>query len=834
MTRISLNVIVYNEEARLEECLADARPWVDEIVVVDQMSTDRTPEIAERLADVHVLDVHHGHAEPSRELAASRSAGDWLLILDADERMSDRLKAELRNLVEDTADGYWVRKVNYVGGIDTGTIHHYRLVRTSRVRFDPGPHGGAQALSDNVETLDWIGIVHEKTVEEQIYDDARYERIALEDVSPTSQKRNWLSHNLTLREQRAGRRRTDLERLLPTDAERVLVVGDVRIERAGIVTRADGVVDAAVVALPDDDPLGALRAIARQVRPGGVVVGTATAARNRRHLEASIAAVVGDEPGAVELARGGTTRRALLDTMSAAGLDARWTGLVRDGWLDPLALRPDGSGSIVESAEFLLRTVPAAVAEELTAEEIVFAATVRAEVADLSCSVVVASVAGAEPQRFADALAATSPETDHEIVVARDADGDTAAARWNAGARAASGDVVVFVTADATPRAGWLDALVGTHRSRPDAGATGSKVVAWDGTIWHAGLVLGPDRIPYRVYEGEPERAPHVNRPRLVPAVAGEGMAVTRDRFVEVGGFDETLAEDLTDADLCLRLRARGLPIAYAPAAVLASPRRAEPGTRDDFHRTAKEFTARWSALRVRSDGVVCSADGTDADVEWNRSWRLPRPTATAASAAEPGDLPAVAWTSHFLERGGYTEEAIAAMEALDDAGLRVVASPVALDGRASAMPAQQAARLADFLRRDLPEDFVHVAHIGANRFKRHPAAMRNVGRTMFETDRLPDDWRDQCNLMDEVWVPSDHNLRTFARAGVEVSKLHKIPETFDSALFQPDVEPLPVEDTKGFVFLSMFSWLPRKGWDVLLRAWCAEFDRHDDVTLVL
>ena len=96
LSSISLNVVVFNEEARLEECLSDARDHVDEIVVVDQMSTDGTPAIAQRLADVYVRDVHHGHAEPSRELATARSSGDWFLILDADERMSDLLKRELR------------------------------------------------------------------------------------------------------------------------------------------------------------------------------------------------------------------------------------------------------------------------------------------------------------------------------------------------------------------------------------------------------------------------------------------------------------------------------------------------------------------------------------------------------------------------------------------------------------------------------------------------------------------------------------------------------------------------------------------------------------------
>ena len=57
MNRIPLNVVVFNEESRLETRLLDARDHVDEIVVVDQMSTDGTSEIAQRLADVYVRDV---------------------------------------------------------------------------------------------------------------------------------------------------------------------------------------------------------------------------------------------------------------------------------------------------------------------------------------------------------------------------------------------------------------------------------------------------------------------------------------------------------------------------------------------------------------------------------------------------------------------------------------------------------------------------------------------------------------------------------------------------------------------------------------------------------
>jgi glycosyltransferase involved in cell wall biosynthesis/GT2 family glycosyltransferase/tetratricopeptide (TPR) repeat protein len=863
LTRISLNVVVFNEEARLEACLADARDHVDEIVVVDQMSTDGTSEIAQRLADVYVRDVHHGHAEPSRELAASRSSGDWILILDADEKMSDLLKAELPGLLERDADGYWIKKANSVDGSEVSTVQHFRLFRKNRVRFDPRPHGGATAVSENVARFSRTGIIHEKTAAEQIFDDARYERMALEDDAPTSAKRNWLSHNRTLRADRQRRRRSDLETLVPAGAARVLIVGDVPIELPGCaLVRMDGAdptatarqkaaswpdgdaFDAAILAPAGDDPLATVRSVARLVRPGGVIIGTTRAARNRRRIEEFVAGVLSDGARPDGRLTGASTRRELLDELLAADLDVRWMSLVRDGWLDPVALRPDGSGTVVESEDFLLRNVAAEAAEELTAEEIVFAAVRRRETHIPECSVILVALAGVDPHPFADALRETPAQHDYELIVVQSqpteppvadaksllvAEEASLAARWNAGARAAAGELLVFASAGAVPLPGWLDALVQAHLSRPDTGAAGSKIIAPDGTVEHSGLVLGPDRIPYRVYQGDAAAALHVNRPRIMPAVAAEGMVTARARFVEVGGFDESLGEDLTDADFCLRLRARGFPIIYSPAAALRSQLRSVSGTRGLFRRSAREFTARWSPTTFRSDEVVCRADGRDASSEWNRAWRLPRPAVPPV-----GDLPAIAWSSHFLEQGGYTEEALAAIEALDDAGLYVVANAFTWDRMGTPLPQRKAELLAALMERDLPDDFVHVAHIGANRFKRHPAALRNIGRTMFETDGLPDGWRDQCNAMDEVWVPSEFNLRTFANAGVARSKLYKVPETFDAELFDPGVAPLAVEGLDGFVFLSMFSWIGRKAWDVLLRAWFEEFRARDDVTLLL
>lgn len=112
--------------------------------------------------------------------------------------------------------------------------------------------------------------------------------------------------------------------------------------------------------------------------------------------------------------------------------------------------------------------------------------------------------------------------------------------------------------------------------------------------------------------------------------------------------------------------------------------------------------------------------------------------------------------------------------------------------------------------------------------------ARRNVGRTTFETDRIPDGWRERCNALDEVWVPSHFNLETFAGAGVEERKLRVLQEGIDTEHFRPGCEPLKIPGARKFNFLSVFDWQMRKGYDVLLRAFCSEFRPDEDVTLIL
>ncbi len=200
-----------------------------------------------------------------------------------------------------------------------------------------------------------------------------------------------------------------------------------------------------------------------------------------------------------------------------------------------------------------------------------------------------------------------------------------------------------------------------------------------------------------------------------------------------------------------------------------------------------------------------------------------------------PGLRPAVlVWSAPLLDPSGYADEARNLLLGLDRLGVAVRAAPIVWSQRTTELPRDDAASLARLRQTPLSPAYVHVQHIFPPHFRPDPAAVATVGRTMFETDRLPADWVAKCNEMDEVWVPSEFNLETFARSGVDRRKLHKVPGAIDARRFRGDVRPLALEGRRGFAFLSVFDWSLRKGWDALVRAYVEEFVANEDVCLYL
>ncbi|MCK5125463.1 MAG: glycosyltransferase family 2 protein [candidate division Zixibacteria bacterium] len=114
--RLSAILITKNEEANLERCLHSVE-WVDEIIVVDSDSIDRTIEIAKKFG-AKIFNPEWKGFGPAKQYALDQATGDWVLSIDADEEVSFTLKNEIIQLLEGEPElcGYEIpRKTQFLG-----------------------------------------------------------------------------------------------------------------------------------------------------------------------------------------------------------------------------------------------------------------------------------------------------------------------------------------------------------------------------------------------------------------------------------------------------------------------------------------------------------------------------------------------------------------------------------------------------------------------------------------------------------------------------------------------------------------------------------------------
>ena len=105
--KITLVINTKNEEKNIKECILSAKPIVDEIIVVDMVSSDKTVEIAEKLGAKVFKIKDYDYVEPARNFALSKATLEWTLTLDADERLTEELRRKIVRLIKDSShDGY--------------------------------------------------------------------------------------------------------------------------------------------------------------------------------------------------------------------------------------------------------------------------------------------------------------------------------------------------------------------------------------------------------------------------------------------------------------------------------------------------------------------------------------------------------------------------------------------------------------------------------------------------------------------------------------------------------------------------------------------------------
>lgn len=143
MQTISVAIAVYNEEDNLKDCLESIKDLAQEIVVVDGSSVDRTVEIAKEYGAQIKITTNKSNFHINKQKAVDLATKDWILQLDADERVTLELRKEIESKMGNQklgVNGYWIPRKNWFLGrflVKGGQYpdHTLRLYRRGKGRL---------------------------------------------------------------------------------------------------------------------------------------------------------------------------------------------------------------------------------------------------------------------------------------------------------------------------------------------------------------------------------------------------------------------------------------------------------------------------------------------------------------------------------------------------------------------------------------------------------------------------------------------------------------------------------------------------------------------------
>jgi glycosyltransferase involved in cell wall biosynthesis len=188
---ISVVVLTKNEEKNLQECLESIK-WCDEILVIDDNSTDKTTEIAKKFgAKVFTHSLDNNFAQ-QHNFALRWVQGQWVLFVDADERVTPALRAEISNLQlpNSNYDGFYLKRQDFFGGRalkhgETAKVRLLRLGRKGKGEWkrevhevweikgkvgelkNPLLHYPHQSLSDFIEHINFHSTLHAQALKKE-------------------------------------------------------------------------------------------------------------------------------------------------------------------------------------------------------------------------------------------------------------------------------------------------------------------------------------------------------------------------------------------------------------------------------------------------------------------------------------------------------------------------------------------------------------------------------------------------------------------------------------------------------------------------------------------
>lgn len=369
-------------------------------------------------------------------------------------------------------------------------------------------------------------------------------------------------------------------------------------------------------------------------------------------------------------------------------------------------------------------------------------------------------------------------------------------------AAAPNADIVLLNNDVELVESDWLDRLSEVAASDPTIGVTGVKILRENGTLQHCGAYLPLDTMWGQQLGGGEVDIGQYAGVRDVESVVFACALIKRVVIENVGPLCEDFFAYFEDTDYCLRTELAGFRVVVCG---------------DIRVRHAENSSTKIN--KVSHSEIFLKSQQTFKD-KWGKRLSHTRYTSK------------VDWHSIINFPSGYAGSSRSFVLALDRLGVSVAYKYVYGPGTVfpTPEPAHSDSYVVNMVRgREFGGADVQVVYAQGDVFARNTGRYR-IGFTMLEVDGLPPEWVRQANMMDEVWVPSTFNERTFRDSGVKVP-IRVVPLGIDTAYFSPQIRS--VKSADAYTFLSVFEWGERKAPEVLLQAFSDEFSADEPVRLV-
>ncbi len=159
---LSIALAVYNEADNLRQCLDSVKAIADEIVIVDGESTDSTVAIAKEFGAKVLSEENRPNFHINKQHAIDACSGDWILQLDADERVSTALATEIKRVISDKMtnppSAYYLKRRNYYLGrwMNKGGMYPDPVIRLFQKGQASLPQASVHELMSVTGTTAWL------------------------------------------------------------------------------------------------------------------------------------------------------------------------------------------------------------------------------------------------------------------------------------------------------------------------------------------------------------------------------------------------------------------------------------------------------------------------------------------------------------------------------------------------------------------------------------------------------------------------------------------------------------------------------------------------------